>query len=228
MRSTLPTLPWSQRVALRSLGILTAAVTLWVSPAQAQDAGDSGPDRMERFEAERLLLLDHRGRAIGPAESGFSSKDLGRFNELRFHAVRAGELRYRLTFEEFVDLTQSRTLEARLDRLMLQIKRRRGAGDALIVVGATLATAGLLTGSIAYATGIDPDIHFPLAIFFSGSAGFLVGGISTRINADRRLKLVKSHDLESLSNRDEAWRAAQDYNDALWDALELDEPPAAD
>jgi hypothetical protein len=193
--------------------------------ALAQAEAPSKAEAFQRFEAERLLLLDHRGKAIGPAAADFPQDDLGIFNEQRFHVVHAGDLRYRLSFEEFMQLTQYGAFEQRWDTAQRKVKRHRGASIGLLVAGGVLAAGGLLMGSLAFANG-EGDLIYGLPLLFSASTGFFVGGGAYAASAKRKGADLASQNLEVLSDRDEAWVASGAYNDALWRALSLgDSPP---
>ena len=191
--------------------------------AQASDAARA--DGLQRFESERLLLLDHRGKAIGPAELGFAEDDFGIFNSERFHVVHAGELRYRLSFEDFMRLTQDNELQDRWDEAQLVVRRQQAGSIGLLIVGGALAAGGLIMGSLAYANGQDALV-FALPLFFGTSTGFFIGGGALAGSAKFKSKELASPNLEVLADRNEAWSASGNYNDALWRALSLDEKPA--
>lgn len=212
----------------RFLGLLLGLLLLPAAvQAQDFDTDNKSGGSLALFEQQRLLLLDHRGKAIGPTELGYPSRDFGVLNTQRYHAVRAGELRYRLSFVDFLELTQHSELQSRWEAAHLRFDGQRRGGLALIVVGASLALAGIVAGSIVYATN-DQSFRFGLPLLFSSSAGFLAGGISVRLGAERRKRELDDHNLDDLMNRDEAWEAVGAYNDALWRSMSLgSEAPAS-
>jgi hypothetical protein len=175
----------------------------------------------QRFETERLLLLDHRGTAIGPTASDFPSEDFELFNEQRFHVVRAGDLRYRLSFEEFMQLAKNDTFEERWNAAQRKVKNHRDASIGMFVLGGALAAGGLALASVAFANGED-GITFALPPLLGAGAGFLVAGGAFATSAKRKARAIASQNLEVLSDRDEAWAASAAYNDALWRSLSLD------
>ncbi|MEE2830604.1 MAG: hypothetical protein VX498_15560 [Myxococcota bacterium] len=208
------------------LAILLLAVGLLFDPAatEAQETGESNT-AMLSFEAKRLLLLDSRGQAIGPATLGFEPEDFTLFKEQRFHAVRAGEVRYRLDAEEFLELTRDPALQKRWEQAQARLERRKRGSVALIAIGAGLAATGLVAGSAAFAMN-DRSVAPALPFVFSGSAAFLVSGTAVNTVTRQRQRQLNDHDLEDLMDRDEAWRASGNYNDALWRSLKLGEKDA--
>jgi hypothetical protein len=210
--------------------LLLLAVLLPPAPASAESADSERTTSLKRFEMERLVLLDHRGHPIGPEKSGFSAHDFGMFNAERFHAVHAGDLRYRLTFEEFMRLTQNQVFEERWAAAHEKVRRQSRTSKGLIVAGSILATGGLIIGSLAYASGED-DLALSLPLVFGGAAGLFIGGGALATSSKIRREELASQNLEFLSNRDEAWTASRAYNEALWQALSLEEeaspPPSS-
>lgn len=212
--------------AYGSLALLTALLLPVTAPAET-NAADSTAENFQRFEAERLLLLDHRGETIGPETADFPADDFGLLNEQRFHVVHAGDLRYRLSFEEFMRLTDHHTFQQRWDHAQSKVQRQRRASVGMMVAGGVLSAGGLVLASLAYANGED-DIVFALPLIFGSGAGFFVGGGAFATAAKRTSENLASQNLEVLADRDEAWEASASYNDALWSALSLDssEPTA--
>jgi hypothetical protein len=188
--------------------------------AFGQAASPSSEAAFQRFETERLLLLDHRGTAIGPEASDFPSEDFGLFNEQRFHVVHAGDLKYRLSFEEFMQLAQNNTFEERWDTAQRRIKRHRNASIGMFVLGGALAAGSLALASVAFANGGE-GIIFTMPPLLGAGAGFLVAGGAFATSAKRKARAIASQNLEVLSDRDEAWAASAAYNDALWRSLSL-------
>jgi hypothetical protein len=221
---------------LQSLGRLGGTLFLLLAvllPPSLASAGTDESERTEklrRFEHERIVLLDHRGTPVGPEKNGFSKHDFGMFNAERFHAVHAGDIRYRLTFEEFMRLTQNQVFEKRWATAQSKVQRQSKTSTGLIVAGSILATSGLVLGSLAYASGQN-DLTLTLPLVLGGATGCFVGGGALAVTAKTRREDLASQNLEFLSNRDEAWTASGMYNEALWQALSLaseaDDPPVA-
>jgi len=204
---------------------LLAALLLPLSAVAQEAPTSSRAEGYQHFETERLLLLDHRGKAIGPAEQDYPSDDFGLFNEQRFHVVHAGDLRYRLSFEEFMRLTQNSSLERRWDSAQAKAKRHRRTSVGLLIAGGVLAAGSLVMGSMAFANNSDAVYGLPLIC--GAGMGFLVGAGAVATSAKRQEAALASQNLEVLADRDEAWVATKAYNDALWQALLLgDEAPA--
>jgi len=200
---------------------LLAAVLLPITAFGQAASPSSEAAGFQRFETERLLLLDHRGTAIGPEASDFPAEDFGLFNEQRFHVVHAGDLKYRLSFEEFMQLAQNNTFEERWNTAQRRIKRHRNASIGMFVLGGALAAGSLALASVAFANGED-GIIYTMPPLLGAGAGFLVAGGAFATSARRKARAIASQNLEVLSDRDEAWAASAAYNDALWRSLSLD------
>ena len=218
----------------RQLGVLThgglALLTALLLPitATAEPSSDaSHSERLQQFEEERLVLLDHRGEAIGPQSDDFPAADFGLLNEQRFHVVHAGDLRYRLSFEEFMRLTDNRAFQQRWEDAQSKVRRHRRSSVGMMVAGGVLSAGGLVLASLAYANGED-DIVFALPLIFGSGAGFFVGGGAFATSAKRKAASLASQNLEVLTDRDEAWEASASYNDSLWNALSLESAEPSD
>ena len=206
----------------RAGGTLFLLLAVLLPPSLASAGADESErtEKLRRFEHERIVLLDHRGKPVGPEKNGFSKHDFGMFNAERFHAVHAGDLRYRLTFEEFMRLTQNQVFETRWTAAQNKVQRQSKTSTGLLVAGSILATGGLVLGSLAYGSGQN-DLTLTLPLVFGGATGFFVGGGALAATAKTRREELASQNLEFLSNRDEAWTASELYNEALWQALSL-------
>ncbi len=214
--------PRRRPTGLRKHGGLALLTALLLPITAAAEPSTSAPssEKLQRFEEERLLLLDHRGAAIGPESADFPAEDFGLLNEQRFHVVHAGDLRYRLSFEEFMRSADDHRFQQRWDDAQSKIRRQRRASVGMMVAGGVLSAGGLVLASLAYANG-EGDIMFALPLIFGSGAGFFVGGGAFATSAKRKAADLASQNLEVLADRDEAWEASASYNDALWSALSL-------
>jgi hypothetical protein len=165
----------------------------------------------DAYAAERIRLVDKRGRPIGPASLGYSSRDFGRHDDDRFHAVVAGDY---LTIPEFVHLSRSDVLLELYERQHDKAQRKVDVGFGFLalsgglgVVGFPLAIGGGSAGD-ATALFIGPGL-------IGWSIATLVIAASFHRSAFGRISELRDVDLEELIDRPEAWQYVQEHNRPL-------------
>jgi len=176
------------------------------------------------YERTRIVLVDKRGRMIGPAYLGFSSRDFGRDDDEDYYALRGGR---HLSLPEFVEISGSDDLADKFDHQLekARIKTDFGWGflalsGSLGVFGWPLAIGGASTGDLE-ASFIGPGL-------IGWSVGTLVIAGILHKSGYGRLKELRGTQFEEFVDRRDLWPHVQEHNGVARRAAGLPDDEEAD
>jgi|GEM_PF-6689060 len=162
----------------------------------------------------RLLLVDRRGRPLGPKRLGFSARAFGRDNRRAFHAVHGGAPDLTLSFEEFLAQVGDDRLEARFRELKEEVEGKVVYGTVGTILGGSLLAASPLWATASVGSG-NSDLFAAVPISIGTGVPFLISGIFSLASGDKWTRRLKSDQLWVLFTRQEAWEALQEHNGDL-------------
>jgi|GEM_PF-2802307 len=162
------------------------------------------------YAKTRIVLVDKRGRAVGPAYLGFSSRDFGRDDDEDYYALKAGR---HLTIPEFVELAGDEKLMDRYDRQLEKARVKADFGWGFVALSGSLGVFGwpLAIGGISTGT-LEASYVGPGLIGWSVATLVIAGFLHK--SGYGRLRELRGTQFEEFVDRRDAWPHVQSHNSA--------------